>query len=62
MQLSSPELQAYFSSVALILYIWELLQQHLPISLLKARHKMDNEVNNRTCEVIKDGRYGAFLN
>ncbi|KAK1337485.1 hypothetical protein QTO34_002114 [Cnephaeus nilssonii] len=22
-----------------------------------ARHKMDNEVNNRTCEVIKDGRF-----
>uniref|UniRef100_A0A8C0R532 Phospholipid-transporting ATPase n=1 Tax=Canis lupus dingo TaxID=286419 RepID=A0A8C0R532_CANLU len=22
-----------------------------------ARHKMDNEINNRTCEVIKDGRY-----
>uniref|UniRef100_A0A2K6GZY8 ATPase phospholipid transporting 8B1 n=1 Tax=Propithecus coquereli TaxID=379532 RepID=A0A2K6GZY8_PROCO len=25
-----------------------------------ARHKMDREVNNRTCEVIKDGRY-CFL-
>lgn len=23
---------------------------------------MDNEVNNRTCEVIKDGRYCAVLN
>uniref|UniRef100_A0A8C4L6C6 Phospholipid-transporting ATPase n=1 Tax=Equus asinus asinus TaxID=83772 RepID=A0A8C4L6C6_EQUAS len=22
-----------------------------------ARHKMDNKINNRTCEVIKDGRY-----
>uniref|UniRef100_A0A8D0XAE6 Phospholipid-transporting ATPase n=1 Tax=Sus scrofa TaxID=9823 RepID=A0A8D0XAE6_PIG len=22
-----------------------------------ARHKMDNEINNRTCEVIKDGRF-----
>uniref|UniRef100_A0A452TGW2 Phospholipid-transporting ATPase n=1 Tax=Ursus maritimus TaxID=29073 RepID=A0A452TGW2_URSMA len=25
-----------------------------------ARHKMDNEINNRTCEVIKDGRYTQF--
>lgn len=23
---------------------------------------MDNEINNRTCEVIKDGRYCVFLN
>uniref|UniRef100_A0A452TGT0 Phospholipid-transporting ATPase n=1 Tax=Ursus maritimus TaxID=29073 RepID=A0A452TGT0_URSMA len=26
-----------------------------------ARHKMDNEINNRTCEVIKDGRYSFGL-
>uniref|UniRef100_A0A2K6H039 ATPase phospholipid transporting 8B1 n=1 Tax=Propithecus coquereli TaxID=379532 RepID=A0A2K6H039_PROCO len=27
-----------------------------------ARHKMDREVNNRTCEVIKDGRYCVSFN
>ncbi|RMB92545.1 hypothetical protein DUI87_31045 [Hirundo rustica rustica] len=25
----------------------------------QARHRMDNEVNNRTCDVIKDGRFKA---
>lgn len=43
-------------------YVLRLLKQPFPISVLKARHKMDNKINNRTCEVIKDGRYRAFLN
>uniref|UniRef100_A0A9L0SNM4 Phospholipid-transporting ATPase n=1 Tax=Equus caballus TaxID=9796 RepID=A0A9L0SNM4_HORSE len=29
----------------------------LVLLVLQARHKMDNKVNNRTCEVIKDGRF-----
>uniref|UniRef100_F7FSN1 Phospholipid-transporting ATPase n=1 Tax=Macaca mulatta TaxID=9544 RepID=F7FSN1_MACMU len=29
----------------------------LVLLILQARHKMDKEINNRTCEVIKDGRF-----
>uniref|UniRef100_A0A8C9FPB4 P-type ATPase N-terminal domain-containing protein n=1 Tax=Pavo cristatus TaxID=9049 RepID=A0A8C9FPB4_PAVCR len=25
------------------------------------RHRMDNEVNNRTCEVIREGRFVVFF-
>ncbi|XP_043834358.1 phospholipid-transporting ATPase IC isoform X2 [Dromiciops gliroides] len=29
----------------------------LILLILQARHRMDKEINNRTCEVIKDGRF-----
>lgn len=54
-------LQAYFL-VGIHTGRFKMIKITFLIPPLKARHKMDKEINNRTCEVIKDGRYRAFLN